>query len=80
MLNLRVEGPDGLCATLRSAGIDVITKPESDMPSVGRFARNHDPEGSPIELWQPASPGQEDGPRTMSLWSPPFCMQAPGKV
>ncbi len=53
MLNLRVDDLDGLCATLRAAGIDVITKPEWDMPAVGRFARIHDPEGSPIELWQP---------------------------
>jgi glyoxylase I family protein len=22
----------------------------------GRFARLHDPEGNPIELWEPASP------------------------
>ena len=53
MLNLRVDALDGLCATLRSAGIEVITKPEWDMPGVGRFARIHDPEGNPIELWQP---------------------------
>ncbi len=53
MLNLRVEDLDGLCAKLRAAGIDVITKAEWDMPGVGRFARIHDPEGNPIELWQP---------------------------
>jgi predicted enzyme related to lactoylglutathione lyase len=53
MLNLRVEGLDALCEGLRAAGIDVITKPEWDMPGVGRFARIHDPEGNPIELWQP---------------------------
>lgn len=53
MLNLRVDDLDGLCATLRAAGIDIITKPEWDMPGVGRFARIHDPEGNPIELWQP---------------------------
>jgi len=23
------------------------------MPGVGRFARIHDPEGNPVELWQP---------------------------
>jgi glyoxylase I family protein len=23
------------------------------MPEVGRFARIHDPEGNPIELWEP---------------------------
>jgi len=53
MLNLRVDDLDGLCATLREAGIAVITDPEWDMPGVGRFARIHDPEGNPIELWQP---------------------------
>jgi predicted enzyme related to lactoylglutathione lyase len=53
MLNLRVDGLDDLCAGLRAAGIDVITNAEWDMPGVGRFARIHDPEGNPIELWQP---------------------------
>ena len=53
MLNLRVDGIDDLLAKLRAAGIDVITKPEWDDPSTGRFARIHDPEGNPVELWQP---------------------------
>lgn len=53
MLNLRVDGLDALCAKLRAAGIDVITKAEWDMPGVGRFARIHDPEGNAIELWEP---------------------------
>lgn len=53
MLNLRVDGLDELTATLRNAGIEVVTKPEWDMPGVGRFARIHDPEGNPIELWEP---------------------------
>ena len=35
------------------AGEDIITKPEWDDPAIGRFARVHDPEGNPIELWQP---------------------------
>jgi predicted enzyme related to lactoylglutathione lyase len=43
-------------ATLRAAGIAVITNPEWDMPGFGRFARIHDPEGNPIELWQPEDP------------------------
>jgi len=55
MLNLRVDDLDGLTASLTAAGIEVITKPEWDAtPEVGRFARIHDPEGNPIELWQPA--------------------------
>jgi predicted enzyme related to lactoylglutathione lyase len=57
MINLRVNRLDELCASLRAAGIEVIAKPEWDMPGVGRFARIHDPEGNPIELWQPDQAG-----------------------
>ena len=53
MLNLRVDGIDALLDKLRAAGVEVITRPEWDDPSTGRFARIHDPEGNPIELWQP---------------------------
>lgn len=53
MINLRVSELDTLLEKLRGAGIEVITKPEWDDPAVGRFARIHDPEGNPIELWQP---------------------------
>ena len=53
MLNLRVDDLDALLAKLRAAGIAVITKPEWNAPGVGRFARIHDPEGNPIELWEP---------------------------
>lgn len=55
MLNLRVDDLDSLIASLTAAGIDVLTKPEWDAPEVGRFARIHDPEGNPIELWEPAT-------------------------
>lgn len=54
MLNFRVEGLDALLDDLRGKGIEVITKDEWNMPDVGRFARIHDPEGNPIELWEPA--------------------------
>lgn len=54
MLNLRVDDLDALTASLRASGIEVTTRPEWDMPGIGRFARIHDPEGNPIELWQPA--------------------------
>lgn len=57
MLNLHVEDLDGLCAKLETAGIAVVTKPEWNMPGVGRFARIHDPEGNPVELWQPEKAG-----------------------
>ncbi len=54
MLNLRVEGLDALLAALRAAEIEVVTKVEWDAtPEIGRFARIHDPEGNPIELWEP---------------------------
>ena len=53
MLNLRVEDLDGLVASLREAGIDIITDPEWNVPGLGRFVRIHDPEGNPIELWEP---------------------------
>ena len=53
MLNLRVEGLDALLTRLRDAGVEVVTKAEWDTPETGRFARIHDPEGNPIELWEP---------------------------
>jgi predicted enzyme related to lactoylglutathione lyase len=52
MINLRVAGLDALAARLKAAGVEVIRKAEWDHPSVGRFARIHDPEGNPIELWE----------------------------
>lgn len=53
MINLRVRELDELLERLRATGIEVITKPEWDVPEIGRFARIHDPEGNPIELWEP---------------------------
>jgi predicted enzyme related to lactoylglutathione lyase len=55
MINLRVRDLDGLLAQLRDAQIEVITKEEWDSTGIGRFARIHDPEGNPIELWEPAA-------------------------
>ncbi len=54
MFNIRVDDLDAVTARLAAAGIDVQTNPDWDMPEIGRFARVHDPEGNPIELWQPA--------------------------
>ena len=54
MLNLRVDDLDAVLAPFHEAGDDVITKDEWNDPAVGRFARGHDPEGNPIELWEPA--------------------------
>ena len=52
--NLRVDGLDALTARLEAAGIAVQRNPDWDMPEVGRFVRIEDPEGNPIELWEPA--------------------------
>lgn len=52
MLNFRVDDLDALLADLRAADIAVMTNPAWDSPETGRFARIHDPEGNPIELWQ----------------------------
>ena len=54
MFNIRVDDMDTVTARLKAAGIEIITDPEWDMPEYGRFARIHDPEGNPIELWEPA--------------------------
>lgn len=51
MLNFRVDDLDAMLADLKAAGIAVSH--EQEMEGVGRFARVHDPEGNPIELWQP---------------------------
>lgn len=56
MLNFRVTDLDRCIHELKEKGVDVEIKDEwNTMPEVGRFARVHDPEGNPIELWQPAS-------------------------
>lgn len=56
MLNLRVDDIDGVISALKDAGISVETRAEWD-GEYGRFARVHDPEGNPIELWQPPTGG-----------------------
>jgi hypothetical protein len=52
MINLRVRDLDGLVRRLEEQRIAVKVDPEQ-YPD-GRFARLHDPEGNPIELWEPA--------------------------
>jgi predicted enzyme related to lactoylglutathione lyase len=51
-INFRVRDLDAMTAQLQKAGISVDVDPTT-YPN-GRFARLHDPEGNPIELWQPA--------------------------
>ncbi|MCP9223663.1 VOC family protein [Erythrobacter sp. LQ02-29] len=55
MLNFRVDDIAGMIFALENAGIAVETRAEWDQPETGHFARIHDPEGNPIELWQPPS-------------------------
>src|SRR4051812_25621295 len=51
MINFRVRDLDAMAKQLQAAGIDVSVDPQK-YPN-GRFARLHDPEGNPIELWEP---------------------------
>ena len=52
MLNFRVGNLDKMIQQLKTAGIDV--QPVIEEAPIGRFARLKDPEGNPIELWEPA--------------------------
>ena len=51
MINFRVRDLDKMAAQLRAAGATVEVDPET-YPN-GRFAKTADPEGNPIQLWQP---------------------------
>jgi len=51
MVNFRIRSLDAMVSQLRAAGIAVEIDTEQ-YPNE-RFARLHDPEGNPIELWQP---------------------------
>ena len=51
MVNFRVRDLDAMAAQLKANGIEVDVDPQTH-PN-GRFARLHDPEGNPIELWEP---------------------------
>jgi len=51
MINFRVRDLDKMIAQLREGGITVEL--DSKVYSNGRFARLSDPEGNPIQLWQP---------------------------
>lgn len=53
MLNFRVDDLTTLMANLTASGIAVETRAEWDS-EIGRFARIHDCDGNPIELWEPA--------------------------
>ncbi|MCU1513507.1 MAG: glyoxalase/bleomycin resistance protein/dioxygenase [Microbacteriaceae bacterium] len=51
-INFRVLDLDGMVAQLIAAGTEVAVDPEAY--SMGRFASLADPEGNPIQLWEPA--------------------------
>ena len=55
-VNFRVKDLDAMIEQLRRAGI-VVEEDETPYP-IGRFAELIDPEGTPIQLWEPA--GDED--------------------
>ncbi len=55
MLNFRVRDLAAMIRELEAKGVPVEQRAEwNAMPEVGTFARVHDPEGNPIELWEPA--------------------------
>ena len=58
MLNFRVIDLDAMAAQLKAAGVTFAMEP-SDSP-IGKFARIHDPEGNPIELWEAPPPGSAE--------------------
>lgn len=49
-LNLRVDDLPAMIEQLRAAGIEVT---DAELYSIGGFASLRDPEGNPIQLWQP---------------------------
>ncbi len=51
MVNFRVRDLDAMVAQLKKSQVDVNVDPVK-YPN-GRFARLHDPDGNPIELWEP---------------------------
>ena len=54
IINFRVTNLDAMVAQLRRAGIEVEVDPQTH-PN-GRFAALKDPEGNPIQLWEPKRP------------------------
>lgn len=56
MINFRVHNLKALIADLKAKNVSVEERDEWNVSpdEVGTFARIHDPEGNPIELWQPS--------------------------
>jgi glyoxylase I family protein len=53
MLNFRVKNPDAMVAQLRRGGAVVVVVVDPQTYPYGRFAATHDPDGNPIQLWEP---------------------------
>ena len=53
MVNFRVRNLDAMVRQLQASSIEVKVDPKTY--PYGRFARLHDPDGNPIELWEPAT-------------------------
>jgi glyoxylase I family protein len=54
IFNFRIDDRDGMMAGLKAAGMDVEMRAEWNSQVV-RFCRIHEPEGDPIELWEPST-------------------------
>ena len=52
MVNFRVRDLDAMVSQLRAA--DVVVEVDPERYPNGRFARLADPDGNPIQLWQPS--------------------------
>ena len=63
MINFRVRDLAAMVAQLQGKGIDVNVDPET-YPN-GRFAQLNDPEGNPIQLWQPG--GKDPGMSSVAI-------------
>ncbi|MBA2528794.1 MAG: VOC family protein [Euzebyales bacterium] len=51
-INFRVRDLDAMVAQLRTGGI--VVDVDTEVYPNGRFAQLHDPEGNPVQLWEPA--------------------------
>jgi len=51
MINFRVRDLVAMVTQLQAAGLEVTV--DAEIYHNGRFARLYDPEGNPVELWQP---------------------------
>ena len=49
-----------MIAQLRAAGVEVTPDPQTY--PIGRFATTADPEGNPIELWEPTADALREPP------------------